>query len=286
MAEPELEVEVTEDPEPVTAPEPSEHPWGEDWREDYAGDDEKKLAYAGKYASPTAALDAGLAAQYKISSGEFRPVVPFPDEGDEKEQASWRKDNGVPKDAKGYDLGMDIDEDHQAAVEAILEYGWNNNQSSDSIKQSVQYYFDHDQAEKEAEHTADLAAQSSAEDELRAEWGPEYRANVNIINAFLNTAKEGVRDNILNARFPDGTPFCSDPDAMRFLIDAARIVNPQTTLVHLADDDKATLTDRINQIKGMMRTGEYYKGPQAEALQKEYEDLTHARLQSEGKIQR
>ena len=76
---------------------------------------------------------------------------------------------------------------------------------------------------------------------------------------------------------------------MRFLIDAARIVNPQTTLVHLADDDKSTLTDRMNEIKGFMRegaNGQYYKGPKAEALQKEYEDLTHARLQSEGKIQR
>lgn len=283
MADPAIVVDPIPDPDPVVDPDPGEHPWGEEWRENYAGDDEKKLSYAKKYASPTAALDAGLAAQYKISSGEFRPVVPFPTEGDEKAQAEWRKGNGVPKDAKGYELGREVEEDHQTAVESILEYGWSKNQSEETIKANVDFYFDSKEKAGEAEYEADEQTRVAAEDELRAEWGPEYRTNINRIDAFLNTAKEGVKDNILNARFPDGTPFCSNPDAMRFLIDAATLANPGTTLVNLGDDAVKTITDRINEIKGKMGTDEYLKGASGEAMQAEYKELLAAKLQFDGK---
>ena len=284
MADPAIEVDPIDDPTPDPDPVVSEHPWGEGWRENYAGDDEKKLAYATKYASPNAALDAGLAAQYKISTGEFVSTDPFPGEGTEAEQDTWRKDNGIPKDAKGYELGRDVEEDHQSSVDSILEFAHSRNLSPEAAKVAVDYYHEQDQQTKEYNAEQDEKDRESAEDELRADWGPEYRANINRINAFLDTAKEGVKDNILNARFPDGTPFGSSPDAMRFLIDAALMIQDKTTLVHMEDSEVKSLIDELNDIKSKMNTDEYRKGAKGEAMQERYRQLTAMKLGAEGKL--
>ena len=283
MADPAIDVDIDE-PESTPDPEPSEHPWGEDWRENYAGEDEKKLAYATKYASPTAALDAGLAAQFKISTGEFVSTDPFPGEGTEKEQEAWRKDDGIPKDAKGYELGREIEEGHQTSVDSILEFAHARNLSPEAAKVAIDYYHENDQQTKEWNAEQDEKDRLSAEDELRAEWGPDYRSNINRINAFLDTAQEGVKDNILNARMPDGTPFCSNPDAMRFLIDSALMLQDKTTLVHMEDSEVKSLIDEMNDIRSKMNTDEYRKGPKGEAMQKRYTELLSMKLGSEGKL--
>src|SRR3990172_7165987 len=46
-----------------------------DGRQQYAGDDPKKLSRLERYASPKAALDALFAAQQRISSGELKAAL-------------------------------------------------------------------------------------------------------------------------------------------------------------------------------------------------------------------
>jgi len=255
--------------------------WPETWRETYAGEDEGKLAKLSRYASPTAAFDAMIAAQNKISSGEFKQVTPFPMKGTPEEQTAWRSDNGIPEAPDKYDLGdFEIDEEDKPVIDGLLKSAHEANMSPDNVKATVDWYYQAEEAKAEARQEADKEFQSASEDTLRAEWGNEYRANVNRITGLLDTAPEGVKDNILNARLPNGSPLASDPDSLKFLIDLALQINPATTLVPGAGDNiVGAIGDEITTLESMMgnRSSEYWKGPKADANQARLRDLYEAR---------
>ena len=133
----------------------------------------------------------------------------------------------------------------------------------------------------EAGAESDTIMATESEDKLRAEWGEEYRANINRIDGFLDTAPEGMREKILNSRMDDGTMLKSSPEIMKFLVDTALTVNPATTLVPGGGDNiLGSITDEINNLKTLMgnKNSEYWKGPKAESNQKRYAELLDAEM--------
>ena len=258
----------------------SSNSWADTWREDYAGEDDGKLAKLAKYASPTAAFDAMIAAQNKISSGEFKQVTAFPAEGSDEDKTTWRADNGIPEAPDKYDLtGVEFDDEDKPVVDSFLASAHGANMSPDNVKATLDWYYQNETAQEEARIEADNELQTASEDTLRAEWGNEYRANVNRITGLLDTAPEGVKDKILNARFQDGTPLGSDPDSLKFLIDLALQINPATTLVPGAGDNiNGAIADELAELESMMgsKTSEYWKGPKADKLQARYRELVDA----------
>jgi hypothetical protein len=259
-------------------------PWGDDWREKYAGEDADKLARVSRYASPTAAFDGLIALQNKVRSGEFKSTAPYPTDGKPEEQAQWRAENGIPEAPDKYDLtfdnGLVIGEDDKPIIDDFLSFAHDKNLSPDAVKAAVEWKFQHEEKMAEARAEQDAEVQQSTEDALRAEWGNEYRANINRITGLLDTAPEGVKDQILGARFQDGTPLASDPGTLKWLIDMALQINPATTLVPGAGDNVlGAVEDEIKTLEGMMgnRSSEYWKGPKAADMQKRYRDLVAGR---------
>ncbi len=183
--------------------------WPESWREDYAGEDEKKLSRVAKYASPPAALDAMIAAQNKISSGEFKSTAPFPNEGTDEDKSAWRTNNGIPEAPDKYDLSFDdglvIGEEDKGYIDDFLKSAHTSNMPPEQAKAAVHWYYDN--LEKQAEERAeqDTTSQQATEDSLRAEWGNDYRQNINRIHGFLDQAGEDVKDQIMGARLDDGS---------------------------------------------------------------------------------
>lgn len=249
--------------------------WSETWRQDYAGEDEAKLEKLGRYASPTAAFDALFAANQKISSGEYKRAAVFPEKGTDEEKSAWRTAQGIPEAPDKYDLG-EVDENLKASV---AQRAFESNLSPQVAKTFVDWHTDQLEAEKEALAEADLAANETTEDELRAEWGNEYRTNINKINGLLDTAPEGVRDDILGARLASGKPLGSDSNALKFLIDLALIQNPTTTLVPDGGNMADSIQDEILSLESMMgnKHSEYHKGPKSDKLQTRYRELISAR---------
>lgn len=257
--------------------------WPDTWREAYAGEDEKKLSRVSKYASPTAAFDALIAAQNKISSGEYKQITPFPESGTDEEKNAWRASNGIPEAPDKYDLnfesGLVIGEDDKPIIDDFLNSAHSKNLPPDAVKSTIEWYYQNQEKMAEERAAADKELQNSTEDALRAEWGNEYRANLNRIHGLLDMAPEGVKDKILDARFIDGTPLGSDPDALKFLIDLALQVNPATTLVPGAGDNiNGAIADELANLEKMMgnKTSDYWKGPHAEKNQQRYRDLVKA----------
>ena len=258
--------------------------WPEKWRELYAGQDEKKLTRLSRYASPQAALDAMIAAQNKISSGEYKAVTPFPDKGTPEEQNLWRQANGIPEAPDKYDYklpsGVVLGDNDKPIIDEFAKFMHSKNMPNDAVAAGVQWYMDFQEKMAEAEANFIKQARQASEDELRAEWGPDFRPNINSINSMLDQAPEGIKDKFLGGTLADGTPIGNDPAMMRYLASLALQLNPHTTLVPGAGANVASaIEDEVSKLDTMMRdrSSEYWKGPNAEKNQNRYRELVAAR---------
>ncbi len=256
--------------------------WPDNWRELYAGEDEKKLNRLSRYASPQAAFDAMLAAQNRISEGQLK--TPFPADGSDEEKTAWRKENGLPESADKYDLtfdnGLVIGDEDKEFIDDFLKVAHESNYRPEQVKEAVKWFYDFQAKNEEARADADAAIAQEVSDKLHAEWGSEYRAHINRIEGLLDTAPEGLKDQIKAARLPDGTPLFSSEAALKFFVNLAMEVNPATTLVPPGSGNvMSSIDDEIANMESMManRSSEYWKGPKAEKNQQRYRELVAAK---------
>lgn len=260
--------------------------WGEDWRESYAGQDEKKLNVLKRYASPQAALDALFAAQAKIGSGEVK--APLPANATPEQVAQYRKDNGIPEKPEGYltDLPADVKiAPHNKDMATYIATRMHEvNAPPALVQQGLRLVNDWQEQLIEKRIDQDARLQVDTEEALRQEWGPEYRANVNNIKAWLGTAPAEVSEGILHARTMNGDPLVSSPSVMRWLGALAREALPFGTIVPGASGSVSAAAGeaRIAEIEAMMKPNhaqhkEYLSN---EKIQKEYRDLIDARARN------
>jgi hypothetical protein len=255
--------------------------WPEDWREKYAGTDEKLAKRLGRYASPKAALDALISAQDKISRGELKK--PLSDKPSPEDLAAYRKDLGIPETPDKYDLklsdGRVVGEDDKPLIGKFLERMHGKNATPDQVSAGVDAYYEVVEEIQAQRYEADEDFRRTAEDELRAEWGSEFRRNVNMVSGLLAGAPEGVKEMLMEARTEEGVRIINSPDTLRWLTQLAREINPVSTVVPGAGANASqAISDELSSITKMMGDpkSDYWKGPSAEKLQARYRDLVNA----------
>lgn len=275
---------ATATPSPTPSPTPTPTPSATDWRKDIAGDNAEWMKTLERFASPKSMFESYQALRSKMSSGELKDVKPFPEKGTPEEQANWRKDNGLPEKPEAYyehlkfDNGLVVGEEDKAGVDAFLKAAHGANYTPAQAKAAVGWYFQQKEVEAEARATADKEVAQKTVDALRAEWGNEYRTNMNGIHAVLDTAPAGVKEKVMNARMADGTPVMSDPDTLRFFTSLYRTINPVTTVVPAGDEATMvkTIDDELSAIKNVMAT-DRKKYNNDEKMQKRYRELLAAK---------
>ncbi len=255
----------------------------DNWRELIAKGDEKTLKQLGRYASPNEIWNKAKSLEQRMSSGELKSVTKFPDDGTDKEKTAWRTENGVPEESK-YDLtlpeGFVIGDADQPAIDSFMEFAHKNNMKTEDVSAAVNWYFNNQETQAEARSDIDAEFQTRNTDELRTEWGDQYRGNVNRINGLLDTAPKEVKEAIMGARRGDGNALASDAGVLRFLAQLAHEINPVTTLVPGSGANAMNaLSDEIDalEIKMSDRQSDYWKGPTAEKNQERYRKLVAAR---------
>lgn len=277
-------------PSPPKEPPPEELPppsWREDWREAFAGKDADDLKVLNRYKSPDGVWKAHKALRSKMDSGEYSRTKPQTE--DEAELAAWRKEAGVPEKPEQYYDGLpeelQIDEEDKPFIDMLFKEMHASDASPEVVRKGLTTYYQTQAIalEQQAEH--DKQQQQQTEDDLRAEWGPEYRQNMgHMHDTLFDTglfveAPEGLKDRFFQARFDDGTAFANDPDAMRWLVDMARVINPDVGHTPVPGQGRGSVQSidtRIGELEAMMqgtRDSPYWTGPQAEALQAELRGL-------------
>ncbi len=259
--------------------------WPSNWREIGSKGDDGRLGRLSRYASPEAVFDAMFSAQNKISSGEYKLAEAFPADGRPEEQLSWRKNRGIPETHDQYDLKFNDDfsipDDDKKNIDGFLKVAHAANLSPEQTSEAIRWHYDNQNAIEGNRNEADKDIARQTQDELRAEWGGDYRGNMNRIESMLTAhGSEELRENIINSRGTDGTPLFSDPDFLRFMANISLQVNPMTTLVPAGADQAKSIDGRLIEIKKEMSKGydgPYYKGPGSKEIQKEYLDLLEAK---------
>lgn len=261
------------DPAPVT--------WPDNWRELKANGDEKMLKRLQRYSSPSAAIDALFEAQTRISKGDLLPSLK--ENATPEEISDYRVAHGIPAEPAGYEIalpnGLVIGDADRPMVDEFLAKAHGANMHPAQVNEALGWYFDRAEQARVAQEARDTESRMATEDELRAEFGPDYRVNVKIANEMLDNAPGGLKDKLLAGRMADGTLIGNNPDVIRWLTGLSRELNPigtvvpgsGTNAVQAVETEMATLKQLMGDHKS-----EYWKGPMAAKNQARYKQLVEA----------
>lgn len=254
--------------------------WPNDWRNQFAGDDDKALTRLQRFVSPKDIFTSYRALEQRLSSGELKTVSPFPAKGTPEQQNAWRKENGIPEKAEAYDTkveGVTIEDSDKPWLNSYLKAAHAANVPNSVVKETIKWHADFKQSEADARAQSDNDVARQTVDALRAEWQGDYRTNMNGIEALLAIAPKGVGEKLKNSRFGDGTPIMSDPDTLRFLASLFRKVNPVSSVVPAGDEAQMakSISDELTTIRERMRKDRagYNKD---EKMQARYRELIDA----------
>lgn len=237
----------------------SDDPW-RGIRQEYATKDgkvdDKVLARLGRYATPHDAINALFSVQNRISAGEFRSVLPK--DANDDQVTAWRAENGIPAAPDKYELklkdGLVVGEEDKPVIDTFLKSAHGANMTSQQASQAVDWYYEEVERQTAARADADKQLAQKAQDQLRADWGQEYRTNENLVMGLLDSAPTGVKDLVLHGRLADGTPIMSHPDTVKWLNQLAREINPVTAIIPNAGGNiSGAIEDEIKQYETWMR---------------------------------
>jgi hypothetical protein len=267
--------------------------WGPDhWRATYAGADDKKKAFVERYTDPAAAIDAAFAAREKIEALTVAAKKVLPENATPEQIAQYRKDNGIPEKPEGYfdalpkDVRESLDDEDKQILSPYLAELQNMNIPPAAAAKLVALR----QAEltrfMDERTTNDNTLKVKVEDELRKDWGNNYRAEINNVNAFLSTLPPAVQEALHSARTPDGVALFNSPVMLKAWAQMARTVNPYS--IPIGNDggslDEKGVEGRIAEIERWMGAAagsadykRYYGDPKISGRGGEYETLLDAR---------
>ncbi len=248
--------------------------WPDNWRDLAARGDGKVSEQLARFASPEAVVDSYMQARKRISEGSLVPRLSK--DATPEELKEWRTANGIPEAPEKYDLsavGMKADAE---AIKPFLELAHKTNQTPEQVQATLKFVAEMAQNSQAAQAESDGRAKVTYEDTMRAEWGPEFRANTNAVHGLLDgMVKQEFKEQFLNARLPDGKRVGDSPDAMRMLMSLALVRNPAARVIPGNDNPLKGIEDRLSEIHKYMRTNraDYFKDSK---MQAEYRELLQA----------
>jgi hypothetical protein len=247
-------------PAPAAAPAPAPATqttvtptWPENWRHQMT-EDEKELRQLARYASPSDLWRKNRELEKKLSSGNLKPgLVNDPSEED---IADYRKAWGIPDSADKYDLSGVKDESLKPVIAEFAKVGHGVHMTPEQMKAVAALVPDIQRRAVEAQAEADKKREVETIDALHAEWGADYRRNINVIHGLLDsTMAPDMKASFLGGRLADGTPIEASQGALKMLLELALVKNPAGVVVPSVNGDPGKgVKDQINEIRALRLT--------------------------------
>lgn len=254
------------------ASEPVKTVLGDDWYDVLAGGDEKTAKMLRRYSSAQNAIKGHMSLRAKMDSGELKSAMPDP--ADEKAVQAWREANSIPAEATGYLEDVEIDDTIKAVATPYLDLAHEMGMPKADVEKWLGRMAEQQQAQLEAITERDITFKREAEDDLRARYGAEYRANMNhFANVMVPLMGDELFEDFNEARFPDGRRFADDPRVMDFMVNISRQLEPVGTVpMPNSEAAMAAMNSRIEEIEADIRAGgeKYYS---SQSMQDEYQRL-------------
>jgi hypothetical protein len=231
---------------------------------------EKFLSRLAKYPSREAALLALIDAQNKISSGKYKSALP--DDATDEELAAWRKENGIPDDAKGYKLpkvqGEEWTEADKPGIDKLLGRLHEKNATQAQIDATLTTYkelvAEAKAAQQERLRAIDNEDREATVDSLRGEYEGEFKPSMELLKRLIgDPAKNKPSDPdllpddagrlLLTARDPEtGKRLINNPAIAKFLINFAREHYGEGSM--LSGDQQAQVNTEEQELINLMNT--------------------------------
>lgn len=229
--------------------------WPDDWREKLAGGDEKMLARLKRFASPANVLKSWRELETRVSAGEFKKSLP--PNATEEQVAAWRKENGIPEAPEGYFDALDgtvIGEADKPIVAEFMDLAHKSNLPPAQVKQTLDWYYATQERLAQEQAERDTAYRAQSVEELRGEYGGEFKRNFTDLKAWVGSAGDEVADLFFGARLPDGSLLGDNPAVLKWMIGQMREISPLSTVVPSNTGNPAQAVDgEIAEIEKLMR---------------------------------
>lgn len=257
-----------------------------DWRDLLAGKDEKFRKQLDRFASLEGVGKKFRSLEQRFSSGEYQRGRP---EGATPEEiAAWRKEAGLPDKADGYlenlalPNGVVLGEADKPVALGFAEAALDADISPAAYSKLVAKYYDMQDKVAAQRQDADHQFLQSSEDELRTEWGNDFRRNRTAINNLVAGWPEDVRA-LMAARDANGNMIGNHPGFLRMLANMAFELNPAATLVPAGVSNPGRSVDsRLEEIR-KMRRDDPDKWDSDHALQAEERELLNAKMKMQAR---
>jgi hypothetical protein len=227
---------------------------------------EKRLATLKRFNSPTEAAKKIREQEKYIASGAHKK--PLAKNATPEQIAAWRTENGIPDAPDKYDLGLkteDLAPMSTKFIALMTAKAHAAHASPETVKAIASAIPEFEAAAAAEVEAANTTAKAETIELLRGEWGPDYKANMDGINSFLNSQDSAAKDAILNARI-DGVQLLNIPAVTRMLAAHARELGyVGATVVPSGGDLGATIAEEIDNLKKQMGTPEWEKNAKGQA---------------------
>lgn len=265
----------TKDAKPAVAP----ADWPEDWRAKAAGDNKKILEKLGRFKSPVEVVNSYLALEGKLSGGEYAKRLPthFTD----AELADYRKANSIPDKAEDYDVnvpGLVWGEADKPMLESWKAFAHANNLPPEIAKMGPAWYAREQENLVARLEQQDMANYQAGTAELQAEWGKEFKGNINAAKNFFEGEGSNLWEKVMGARGDDGRKLGDITEILKFFASKAREANPFAAVLPSgtgANDQAKSAEGRYTELVNMSsdKNGPYWRGSEANNLQAEQRTL-------------
>ncbi len=194
--------------------------WPDDWRQMIAGEDDKTLKQLERVKSPADMVKRFMDAQAKISKG-LKPLSINADSSDD-EVAEYRHAIGLPQDVKDYDIKFsdtmkptDADKD---VLNDFRKVAFDKNIPPEQAQTILDWYESNREGQLQDMQENAQTVRAATSEELRQEWGGEYKGNLNAIQTFMETSLgEDSHKALVHKQFTDGTFLGDDPNFLRMM---------------------------------------------------------------------
>lgn len=224
--------------------------WPDGWREQLAGGDGKLLKQLHQFTGPDGVYKSYRALQQKLSSGEFKKGLS--EKATPEEIAAYRKEHGIPESPDKYDIkpeGVWAEESNKERLNDVLRFAHENNFTPQAAKSVLDFMAKGHQSALDALSERDEKERSETEESLRAEWGQDYKPNMNLLSSLLDGEEEGFKDDLFNARLPDGSKLINDAGFNKLLVRLAREINPVGAIMPSGTTDAKSIDDEIDSLR-------------------------------------
>jgi hypothetical protein len=221
-----------------------------DWRAQLAGDDAKLRERLNRFATPADLARSYRSLEQKLSSGDYRRVMP--ENATDEQKAAWRKEQGIPDKPDDYKAelpeGLVLGKDDQPVVDLFRQFAHERNYTPQQFNEALTWYYETQDALASQREDRDAAFRQQTEDALRAEYGADFRRNMNVLGTVRDSMPEDLAARLLAGRLADGTKIGNDPGFIKWMVSLGLELNPASTLVPSVANAGQSIQAELDQI--------------------------------------